>query len=130
PVGDRDLVSRPEAAARTHERGPRLRIVWCEEEQLGRTAAGAPSEQTGGAHAAAVHDQEVAGRQQLRQLTEDVVRRAALDARQAEQGGGVARCERLLRDRGRREVVVEVGESQNRFDWPGPPPAGTRPKCW
>ncbi len=53
----------------------------------------------------------------------------ALRPRQDQETGGVARRKRVLGDGTGREIEVEVGGLQKRFDWPGSRSMGLRPKC-
>jgi hypothetical protein len=87
------------------------------------------ADESGGKDAATVHDEQVAGAQQGRQVPEDVMARGARGPIQYQQAGGVALGGGLLRNSVGRQVVVEVGGLQNSF-FCGVVGGGTRPKCW
>ena len=64
---------------------------------------------------APVHDEQVAGSEQLRQVAKHLVANRAALAVEHQQTGGVALGKGLLRDPLGRELVVEVGGPQNSF---------------
>jgi hypothetical protein len=81
-----------------------------EQQHLDATAAGPTRQEPRGAHARVVHHQQVARAQEARQVAHPrVLGRAVLQVVR-QQARGVAGLDRLLRDRLRREVVVEVLE--------------------
>ena len=100
-----------------------------QEQHLRLAALVSAAHESGGKDAATVHDEQVAGAQQGRQVPEDVMGSGARGSIHHQQAGGVALGGRLLRNSFRRQVVVEVGGLQNSF-FCGVVGGGTRPKCW
>jgi len=145
PGIDGDMGTRPQAAARPHQRLPAVVAEVAEEEDLGAASSLAPSQEAGGEHAASVHDEEIARAQKAGKVAEDVVGRRPLRPRQAHEPRLVARLDRFLGNGGRWQVVVEVRDphapsaaraggkagAQKSFFWfgPGPPSGRARPKC-
>jgi hypothetical protein len=112
-VVDGDGVAGPEAAPGPDERLPAVVAQGAEQQHLGRAAGRAPAEQAGREDAAAIDHEQIAGPQQPRQVSEHVVGRFPLHARQPHQPRGITGLDRFLRDSLRRQLVIEVGDTQS-----------------
>ena len=86
--------------------------------RLGRVVlcvqAGASGVEARGKDARVVEDEEIAGREELREIGEELVGEDAGGAREREHAGCAARGGRVLRDELGREVVVEFGDEHEK----------------
>jgi hypothetical protein len=113
-VADHQHGTGPAATSRPHQGPPAHRRLGLQEQQLDGAPGGVLGQHASGDHARVVDDETVARTQELGQIGHAPILQRAAASVDHQQAAAVARLGRRLRDRGGRQVVVEIAQPHRR----------------